>query len=323
MAQKDEKEDTVQDIEYDLDEAPPVGRFRNWHGVFFSSHYPEGPNVHAAGAYRYCCVGEEVAPTTGETHWHLYIEYDTQKSFKFMCDAYPNAWTRPAKGNAAQNIKYCSKERLVFEDGKPKKQGKRNDLVRLFDAAADEGLSMNELALQNKAGFLRYHTGIEKIRKMFSTPRSEMTICIVLYGASGTGKSHRAIIDWECTPIEYNGKFFEGYHGEERVLIDEFRHVDMSKEFFKKLIDRWELKVEIKGGYVNWRPKLVVLTTNDKSPETTWWNGGDDAIHRRVRWVHVTSKDQVIDLDQIIQSPPKTVPVRSSNCDESNISLFD
>ena len=84
-------------------------------------------------------------------------------------------------------------------------------------------------------------------------------------GEAGIGKSRiaRQIQEqsrshaWSCYCKSGSTKWFDGYSGDELVIWDEF-----DKEFpftlLLQVLDRYELKMETKGGYVNFNPKLII-----------------------------------------------------------------
>lgn len=167
--------------------------------------------------------------------------------------------------------------------------GKRTDL----DTVAEKiqgGATVQQIAADHPKAIILHSKGIEKLRSFCVQPREEMTICHVYWGATGTGKSRRAL--WEA--IQKYGKeevyvwsntkhWWNGYDGHKAVIMNDFdtRDSGLSAVYMKNLIDVQPCKVETKGGMVEFVAKEVWITTNMFfSREAPWWN--DKAWDRRV-----------------------------------------
>jgi len=85
----------------------------------------------------------------------------------------------------------------------------------------------------------------------------------VYWGATGVGKSRRA---WEeagfdSYPKDPRTKFWDGYSGQERVVIDEFRGgIDIAHVL--RWFDRYPVVVEVKGSSVVLKAKEIWITSN-------------------------------------------------------------
>jgi len=104
----------------------------------------------------------------------------------------------------------------------------------------------------------------------------ERRVC-VYWGATGTGKSRRA---WEeaglmAYPKDPRSKFWDGYRGQENVVIDEFRGgIDIAH--LLRWLDRYPVIVEVKGASTVLCATHIWLTSNldprlwypDCDPET-------------------------------------------------------
>lgn len=111
---------------------------------------------------------------------------------------------------------------------------------------------------------LRFH-----VRPVLLGPRT----IILNYGATGTGKTRFA---YDSYPNLFElpvGKdiWFDGYHGQAHVLIDEFDgHIGLSPAL--KIFDNYYVRhVPIKGGFVWWNPQVIIVTS--QSHPSTWYSG--------------------------------------------------
>ena len=154
-------------------------------------------------------------------------------------------------------------------------QRHRSDLNEVYDDAR-RGCNLAEIVAGHPGAYIRYHKGIEKfldvIQREQDRERERTDIeCIVYVGKSGTGKSHRCFYDPDYRrsgykfPSQAPGKvFFDGYDGQEVMWFDEFGGTTMPFSLFLRLVDKWDNRVETKGGSVlinNLRKVLISTTT--------------------------------------------------------------
>jgi len=177
-------------------------------------------------------VGQtEIAPSTGNRHLQVYLEWKNNKSFSAMKRLFIRTWLGVPNGTAMENKRYCTKgdsavPNTIFEWGLPgeEAQGKRSDLKDLCDAiiAAPSRTAMREIVMSNPVAYVRNHRGIEKLNSFnWKNSRVDPYICTV-NGAPRAGKS-RAVRALE--PFLYNkrrGQWWDNYTGQPAVAIDEF-----------------------------------------------------------------------------------------------------
>lgn len=204
-----------------------------------------------------------VADETGEQgtrHLHLYIEYKCQKSFKKMKKTFPRANIQIAKGDADDNAVYLSKQNLVREFGNRKKQGKRTDLDVVREVV-EETNSMREVV--RVAQSYQSVRMAECILKYHEKPRNWKPEVKWFWGPTGTGKSKTAYeeLGEDCYTCLSTGKWFDGYDNHENVLIDDMRRDFMKFHELLRLLDRYAMRVECKGGSRQFRAKKIIITS--------------------------------------------------------------
>lgn len=174
------------------------------------------------------------------------------------------------------SINYCGKNDTrvegPWEKGTKPAQGRRTDILAA-KASIDAGKSISELFDMHPEVCIKYTHGIKTAAALhsFKRERDWLTKCFIYYGPPGTGKSQAADIEAKAygggtyyLNIEggTGGKvWWDGYNGEENVIIDEFQG-NMKLADFKKLIDRYPYKVPVKGGYVNMVAKQIWFLSN-------------------------------------------------------------
>lgn len=105
----------------------------------------------------------------------------------------------------------------------------------------------------------------------------------VFWGPTDLGKTYTAINRF-CNRVNYyivdapisKGQklWFDGYSGERNLILDDFSDVFCGLEYLKRLLDKYKLKVEIKGGYV-WAAWVRVFITSNYPPNQWYktWDG--------------------------------------------------
>lgn len=106
------------------------------------------------------------------------------------------------------------------------------------------------------------------------------------HGASGTGKSRTAREEaGKDVWVSSNDlKWFDGYVGQDAVIFDDLPR-DTDFIWLLRLTDRYGMQVPIKGGFTNWRPKKVFITSI-LSPEgffSKWNQSENDGVAQLLR----------------------------------------
>lgn len=113
----------------------------------------------------------------------------------------------------------------------------------------------------------------------------------VFWGKTGTGKSHRMFEEaGEDAYIKSSTtKWWDGYRGQENVVIDEFRG-QIAIEHMLKWCDKYKCLVEEKGGQIPLKATKIWIASN-QNPRN-WWKDLDEetyqAFRRRVNIIEFT-----------------------------------
>lgn len=143
---------------------------------------------------------------------------------------------------------------------------------------------------------------------------------IWLSGSTGVGKTRAAIEFATKHKQDYwmsneDLKWFDGYRGQRIAIFDDFRWKHCTFSFLLRLLDRYELQVPVKGGFVRWNPEIIFVTTpkNPRETFTTEWREEEDLrqIERRCHFQLVLPRDKNAlvwpMLDAIFQTSPMEV----------------
>jgi hypothetical protein len=117
---------------------------------------------------------------------------------------------------------------------------------------------------------------------------------------------------WVAKPGPNQTLFFDGYEGQEDVVIDEF-YGWITRDLMCRLCDRYPFMVHTKGGMTNFYPKRVWITSN--SPPDAWWPKiGLGPMERRLSGElgvvkHLTEQTMVMELPIIMPSVSAELPL--------------
>lgn len=272
-----------------MDDATQVRNFvftiNNWDHV-------DVKNIEELGA-KYVIWGEEVGES-GTPHLQGYAEMKSPTRFKTLKNKLPRAHIEKRKGTAKEAADYCKKDGKFKELGEPSSQGDRKDLKAIAEDIKTKGLK-NAID-ESPDAYIKYHRGMEKLAEHYETrvAKKEAPEVIWCSGKSGSGKSKWA---YETYPDAWwssnNLKWFDGYRGHTAVIFDDFRPEQVEFTFLLRLLDRYPLKVPVKGGFVDWIPETIVITS-PKGPATIeCYNEDFEQIRRRItKRLHFESPDR-------------------------------
>ena len=221
---------------------------------------------------------------------------------KHHCGAH---W-EPRRGNHSQAKAYCTKldTRIEgpFEYGQePLGQGKRSDLDGLKELI-DGGCDESELWESNFTAMVKYTRGIREYKRLRTPARSWKTEVHIAWGCTNIGKSHWAR---ESAPDAFwkrytkgGGEWWDGYDGEEDVVIDEF-YGWMQWNFILQLFDEYPLSVDTKGGAVQFVARRIFVTSNAHPRDWYNWRGHMEYRTLARRITSIRTRDSVDDEWQL------------------------
>lgn len=252
----------------------------------------------------YWIVGKEVGQQ-GTEHLQGYFELKKKKRIvSLRKDMSARAHYEVARGSGKQASDYCKKENNFTEHGEIGGQGSRNDLQAVAECLRNGG-SMFDVADQFPVQYMMYNKGIEKWKETMklTKERDFKTRVLVMVGPPGTGKSRRANEIskrfFQETYYKPRGDWWDGFsETTECVIIDDF-YGWLKYDEVLKICDRYPYRVPIKGGFVNFRPKMIIFTSNHTVDKWYKFEGYDPAaFERRIEHKHL---DSIPDLEAFAQ----------------------
>ena len=237
---------------------------------------------------KYLIYGYEKGES-GTPHLQGYVELKQQVSFETLKKYMPKAHIELRKGTPKQASEYCMKEGDFKEFGEISNQGKRTDLDSIAEDLI-QNKSVRDIALEYPVSFIKFHRGIKELRNQVSSVRNWKPEVFWVHGKTGTGKTkyfydHFDDDRWVWTP--HMGTWFDGYDGQSNVLFDDYRG-EFTFGMLLSLLDRYECKVQVKGGMVQFTPRFIVITSPRLPEEIYCPTAQGDSINQLLRRIDKT-----------------------------------
>ncbi|AGS47835.1 replication-associated protein [Farfantepenaeus duorarum circovirus] len=251
---------------------------------------------------RYVVWQCEKCPTSGRSHIQGYVELHRPirlRQLKQILDD-TGAHCEAAKGPRDACREYCQKEESRccgwWESGEwIGGQGSRSDLSAVH-AAIQDGASLREISNAHFDAFVKYSRGIKEYILLNADRRMWPMEVWVLYGDTETGKT-RAVYEmapdvYSLAPSHSNGVgWWQMYEGHADVLLDDF-YGWLRYSFLLQLLDRYPLRVESKGGVVQFVGRRIFITSN--AHPNQWYPNVKDtaAMFRRFTRIYHCDKSR-------------------------------
>lgn len=252
----------------------------------------------------------EQCPETSRCHIQGYAEFAGGCRWSTFKNKVSDETTHieERRGTAAQASDYCEKEESRFPNTSPSVYGKcsggqgiRSDLAVATELIRS-GATLREVALNDMVGYVRHHRGFTALKTVLAVNRRTWKPHVVVYyGAPGTGKTRRVYdkhgfenVFEVPTPRSGSEVWFDGYVGQEVILVDDF-YGWFRWSFLLKFIDRYPQDLPVKGGFTPNLAKFIYFTSNT-GPEN-WYNYSEKmvfgALLRRV--------DSVLEMNEVLE----------------------
>lgn len=235
------------------------------------------------GEVDYLIFGRETGES-GTPHLQGFVSFKRKKRLAQVKRAIGNRiHAEAAKGSPQQNKAYCEKQGDSTEFGEcPRGRGSRNDLA-VAVAAVKAGASRRLLIEEHVTAYSRAHRVLGEALLIYARTRDWAPIVRVYFGETGIGKTRRAFEETESAPYMHSGgNWFDGYDEHSDVIFDDFGGSEFKLTYLLKLLDRYPMRVPVKGAFVNWVPRRIWITSN-YSPKEWFPNAKDEHVKALLR----------------------------------------
>jgi hypothetical protein len=249
-----------------------MAKARAW--VFTFNNYTDADESTIQGIdSTYLVYGREVAPTTGTPHLQGYIYFKNARSRKSLVKKGFSCFIAPAKGTSLANLKYASKDKNVFESGtRPATPTEKGNLEKDRWKAIWESAKSGSLEdIEPSVRVQNYRTLKQiSVDHAVKPPDLDGPCGYWIWGKPGTGKTHLARKQYPTAYIKQRNKWFDGYDGEETVILDDMDpYAKALGGLIKDWTSSWAFRAETKGSTAYIRPKRFIITSQ-YTPEQIW-----------------------------------------------------
>jgi len=227
---------------------------------------------------RYLIFGREIGES-GTPHLQGYLELRSKQRLSWVKKRHGKAHWEPRKGTPDEARKYCMKDGDFEEFGKPLEQGRRVDLEEVA-VLVRNGASLAEVDQIAPGLTVQYSRGLEALRLRQMKDRTDPPKVYWLWGATGAGKTRRAVGEGVTFYMKDGTQWWDGYNQQSRIVIDDFDGKWPFRDLLR-LLDRYPYQGQTKGGYVKINSPEIYITC--EHPVCHFWSGSEhDQILRRI-----------------------------------------
>lgn len=196
--------------------------------------------------------------------------------------------------NAAERCQnYCQKDDTRLDGpytygNEPFKRNSRTDWEKVRTLAKEGRLEAIEPQI-----YVCHYKSLKNIWSDSGTPvETTDPRGLWIYGQPGTGKSHMVRTGANSLYIKGQNKWFDGYFGQESILLDDFdKGGECLGHHIKIWADKWKAYGEIKGSMVALKHTKFIVTSN-YLPQDIWADSTMlEAIQRRFQFCHKVDKN--------------------------------
>lgn len=254
--------------------------------VYTLNNYTEEEEVATqALTCKYHVYGRERGDS-GTPHLQGLIQFSSPRSFNAVKKLLPRAHLEVCQ-DLGRAISYCKKEGDFWESGpaptvgRPKEALRAERNKRLREGKLEDLVSTGEISILDVRKLKNARMDLDQEGQALQT---EDVRGVWYYGPPGAGKSHKARTEYPDAYIKAQNKWFDGYVGQDAIILDDFDCKELG-HYLKIWADKWPSSGEIKGGKVNLRHKVFIITSN-YHPDELWESHMLEAIKRRFKITH-------------------------------------
>lgn len=265
---------------------------------------------------KYAIACKEVAPSTGTVHYHCLICCENVISTRNGKELLTIENIMPHVGRIQNNlvniVNYIKKDGSFAEVNK-ENAPKKKEMEKREKAELMINGNLRELFMEGVLGAIDIIRA-EKLRNIFQVqaPADKYQKKLILWfkGETGEGKTKTAV---DIAERYFNGeywmsnetlKWFDGYRGQPVAIIDDFRKSMLTEwSFLLRLLDGYNLIVQVKGGFVKWQPKVIIVTSPASPSEAFQWVNKEGEIIEWDKQVQLTRRLTYEDEEQIYNFP--------------------
>ena len=215
----------------------------------------------------YMCYGIEICPTTKRLHWQGFVIFTSRHRMSAVKTLLHSSTihVERMRGTVQESIEYCRKDGNFQEwgtipSGMKRSQLSNADILTTLRTKKVRDIISSTPELMYRARELLYiqNTIVN------DTPKKWKTWIWFWTGVTGAGKTTRLINYSNILNKDFyfkhdNSKFWDGYNGQEIVVFDD---VIYPISHLLRLHNPTPQLVNLKGGSINFRARIIIICTN-------------------------------------------------------------
>jgi len=223
----------------------------------------------------YAVAGREVGEDKKTPHLQCFMGLKEKTRHSTLRKVFPTAWLSPATGTAITAANYCMKDGSFAEFGnlsalsviKGRNTRMKSDYNLIYEKAVKRKFEEIDRGIM-----IRHYSTLKRIAQDHQEKAKDAPFLTGywFHGPPRTGKSASARQE---NPVYFDkmcNKWWDGYQGEEVVLIDDFdKNHKVLGHHMKRWMDRYSFGAEQKGTSTQIRPLRIIVTSN-YTPEEIW-----------------------------------------------------
>lgn len=215
----------------------------------------------------YMVLGKETGKESSLPHCQGYLELHTKLRMAGLKKRLSRAHLEAARGTPQQAADYCKKDGIYLEFGElgttPQDAGGAAN-ARMWELTRDAAKQGRFDDIPAKI-LIQHYSALRRIRQDYqqAPPDADAVCGLWYYGPPMTGKSTAARAVPGTRYDKPCNKWWDGYQGEDNVILDDFDHNHKALgHHLKRWADKYAFPAEMKGTTIQIRPKLIIVTSN-------------------------------------------------------------
>lgn len=231
---------------------------RCWAGTVWLE---EDKEILLASRYEYLLIGHREETEEEQPHWHCMIKTTNARVHPKTKTAHWEKCLAPLKFR-----EYATKEgEPEFESGEaPINQNNKSDWEGFIEVCKTQNPKQLIEGPYSKlyARYISFAATVHNQFRELGTLQGELQN-EWWWGPAGTGKSRKAFEEYSDAYIKSLNKWWDGYHDQEVVIIDDWGpNQGVLVDHLKHWADRYPFPAECKGSCMRIRPKKIIITSN-------------------------------------------------------------
>lgn len=262
-----------------------IGTINEGHGMWMP---PQSLSGHSGLVW---LRGQQEIGDSGNRHWQIFAAFNKKVRLNTVKQAIGNGHWEPSRSEAAEEYVWKEETRVdgtQFELGaKAFKRNSATDWSKVV-SLAKSGRIDTILEQEPQVEIQHYRTLKQIAVDHLQCPPNLPGPCGKwIYGPPGVGKSFWAREQWGSSLyIKAQNKWWDGYQGQRYVLLDDFDSKVLG-HYLKIWTDAYSFTAETKGGTMQIRPDLFIITSNYKPEDIFDDSVLADAVSRRCQKIYI------------------------------------